>query len=123
MKVEVEYWVKKKMVVECDFFDDSLRVLKESDWKTGGTLVQRSPEIISQLVVGNELDVTHHELQKFKEKGEIAKRKGRIPIEKWKELHDKKTKELMDRNPNWSKSKCSYLVKQSMPLVEEEKDE
>lgn len=118
MKVELEYTIKKRMVVECDEYDKAVPTLYQSDWANGGSIIERKPEITSRLVIDDEIGEYHRSDGCIHLKPEVLAQPeiNRIEsIQEWSALLKERTDEILKISPNFTQEKAKYIAKQDMP--------
>ena len=120
MKVEIEYTVRRKTVVECDMIDDVLNALLKTEWTTEGRLLERKPTITSKLVLDDNI-ATYNKSDGFHYfKPEILETvlpEKITSISAWFEILKERTANIMKENPTFSYEKAKYMAKQDMPAL------
>jgi hypothetical protein len=117
MKVEVEYFVKKRTTIECNDIDDVMNKLLKTDWANGNRTIERKPRIEGKLILDSEITFYNKEegCHNIKE-GAIQRTKIKIECEKdWIELLEKNVKKILTDCPWFSEEKARFLAKQDMP--------
>ena len=118
MKIEVEYIVRKKAVVEADSYDEVMQALLNTEWANGNILIERKPGITSKVVMDDSITKYNREDGCHHLKSEILSRPIKIiPVNtsEWLVLLKERVAILHKENPHWKIEKCTYIVKQDMP--------
>jgi len=118
MKVEVEYTIRKKVVVDCNGIDEAMEALLETDWAQGNRLLERKPTITSKISMDDELTTYNREDGCHHLKEEVLAQTPKLRIESlvdWSALLKKKIEEIMKVNPHFTQDKARFIARQDMP--------
>lgn len=121
VKVIVEYLIRKKMVIETDFFDDASIELSKKDWINTGKVINKKPEIVSKILkdVGFDKPLTLNEKNFGVEEKKLPTYNIKTK-EDWWEIFKHKVNKILEDKPWWTMEKCKYVAKKEMPNMPKE---
>jgi len=111
MRVEVEYLVRKRMIVECGDITESRKILSGLDWIGDGKVIIKKPEIVNKIVVDG---TVFKDVQDVKQRQIVAAIKT---SDEWLEELNIKIIILQEKHNNWSYEKCKFMAKKTMPIL------
>ena len=116
MKMEIEYSIKKRAIVECNGFDDGIKALMQTDWSIGNTLIERKPTVLNKRIIDNELTKDFVE-ETFEDRiKKLTPETDKVlSAREWLELLKLKTTKFKEGHPEWSDEKCKVMAKETMP--------